>query len=84
MSACEEEAVLKESTTSTFNEEVFELMIICAWSVTAFIEMKKSESLADVKNWIDQELDNDIIMKYVLFKINSVVISRNEEINTPV
>ena len=83
MSAFEEEVVLKESTISTFNEEVSEFMITCAWGVTAFVEVKKSEYLADVRTRIDQELDDDIIMKMFLFKINSVVVSRNEEINTP-
>eukprot|EP00957_Ditylum_brightwellii_P085603 6512058-Ditylum_brightwellii.AAC.1 len=67
----------------TFDKEVSELMITCAWGVTAFVELKKSESLDDVITWIDQELDDDSIMKVFLFKINSVVVSRNEEINTP-
>eukprot|EP00957_Ditylum_brightwellii_P122148 9315170-Ditylum_brightwellii.AAC.1 len=61
MSACEEEVVLKESTASTFDEEVSELMITYAWGVASFVEVKKSESLADVRTRIDQELDDDII-----------------------
>eukprot|EP00957_Ditylum_brightwellii_P069084 5244331-Ditylum_brightwellii.AAC.1 len=72
MSACEEEVVLKESTTSPFNKEVSEVMITCAWGVTAFVEVRKSESLADVRTQIDQELDDDIIIQNSLFKINSV------------
>ena len=80
----EEEVVLKESTISTSNEEVSEFMIICAWGATAFVEVKKSESSADVRSWIDRELGDDIIMKKFLFKINSVIVSRNEEINSPV
>ena len=83
MSAFEEEVVLCESAISTFNKEVSEFMITCAWGVTAFVEVKKSESLDNVRTWIDQELDDDIIMKKCLFKIDSVVFSRNEEINTP-
>eukprot|EP00957_Ditylum_brightwellii_P048618 3689235-Ditylum_brightwellii.AAC.1 len=84
MSVSEEEVVLKESTISTFNEDVSELMITCAWGVTVFVEVKKSESLDDVRTWIDQELDDNIIMKFFLFQINAVVVSRTEEINTPV
>ena len=83
MPVSEEEVVLKESTISTVNEEVSEFMITCAWGVTSFVEVKKSESLADVRTQINQELDDDIIMAKFLFKINSVVVSRNEEINTP-
>ena len=63
-------------------EGVYELMVTCAWGVTAFVEVKKSESLDGVRTWIDRELDDDIIMKKNLFKVNSVVVSRNEEINT--
>eukprot|EP00957_Ditylum_brightwellii_P192941 14691090-Ditylum_brightwellii.AAC.1 len=33
MSACEQEAVLKESTTSTFKEEVSEFMTTCTWGI---------------------------------------------------
>eukprot|EP00957_Ditylum_brightwellii_P145362 11070033-Ditylum_brightwellii.AAC.1 len=62
MLAFEEEEVLKESTISTFHEEVSELMITWSWGITAFVEVKKSESLADVRIWIDQELNDDIIM----------------------
>eukprot|EP00957_Ditylum_brightwellii_P133959 10214629-Ditylum_brightwellii.AAC.1 len=77
MSISEEEVVLKEFTISTLDEEVSEFMITCAWGVTAFVELNKSESLDD------QELDDDILMKKFLFKTNYVVVSRNEEINTP-
>eukprot|EP00957_Ditylum_brightwellii_P095063 7239960-Ditylum_brightwellii.AAC.1 len=63
MSAFEEEVVLKEPIISILDEEVSELMITCAWGVTAFAEVEKSESLADVRTQIDQELDDDIIMK---------------------
>ena len=83
MSACEEEVGLKKSTTSTVYEEVSEFMITYAWGITWFVEVKKSESLDDVRTQIDQELDDDIIMKDFLFKVNSVVVSRSEEINTP-
>eukprot|EP00957_Ditylum_brightwellii_P111062 8469379-Ditylum_brightwellii.AAC.1 len=83
MSTCEEEVFLKESTISTFNKEVYEVMITCAWGVTAFVEVKNSESLAGIRIWIDQELDDDIIMKQILSEINSVVVSRNEKINNP-
>ena len=64
-------------------EGVYELMITCAWGVTAFIEVKHSESLADVRTRIDWELDDDSIVKKNQFKISSVVVSRNEEIKTP-
>eukprot|EP00957_Ditylum_brightwellii_P092270 7025250-Ditylum_brightwellii.AAC.1 len=41
------------------------------------------DSLADVRSWINQHLDKDIIMKMFLFQVNSVVVSKEEEVNTP-
>ena len=69
MSVSEEEVVLKESIISTFDEEVSELMITCAWSVTAFVEVKKSASLDDVRIQIYQILGDDIIMKKFYLKL---------------
>ena len=53
MPVSEEEVALKESTISTFNEEVSESMTTCAWGLRAFVEVKKSESLDDVRTQID-------------------------------
>eukprot|EP00957_Ditylum_brightwellii_P132286 10087012-Ditylum_brightwellii.AAC.1 len=66
----------------SYFEGANELMMACAWGVTAFVEVKKSESLDHVRTQIDQELDDDIIIK-ILFKLNYVVVLKNEENNTP-
>eukprot|EP00957_Ditylum_brightwellii_P004679 355705-Ditylum_brightwellii.AAC.1 len=59
MPSSEEEAFLKKSTTTLFIDEVSEFMMIGSWGAAAFVQVKNSDSFADVRSWIIQYLDED-------------------------
>eukprot|EP00957_Ditylum_brightwellii_P025815 1953016-Ditylum_brightwellii.AAC.1 len=82
MSSSEEEVVLKKSTTALIVDKVSEFMMTGAWGVITYIQVEKSDSLADVRSWINQHLDKDIVRKHFLLQVNYVVVSKEEEVNT--
>eukprot|EP00957_Ditylum_brightwellii_P097451 7422160-Ditylum_brightwellii.AAC.1 len=52
-------------------------------TTTSFVDKVSEFMMTDVRSWINQHLVEDIIMKPFLFQINSVVVSKEEEVNAP-
>ena len=75
--------VLKSGRAAAYAEDVTEFVLTCANGVKAYVQVKRSDNLGDVRSRIVDFFDSDFLFENFLFQVNSVPVSKSEEVNTP-
>ena len=55
------------------------LILICAGGVHGVVDVAETDTLANVRNYIENELDDDLLIPGFAFHLNNVRISRKQE-----
>ena len=76
--------VLRSGRAAVYEEDVTEFVLTCSKGVKAYVQVKWSDNLGDIRSRIVDFVDSGFVFENFLFQVNSVPVSRNEEANTPV
>ena len=75
--------VLRSGRAAAYEEDVTEFVLTCSKGVKAYVQVKRSDNLGDVRSRIVDFFDSVFLFENFLFQVNSVPVSRCEEANTP-
>jgi hypothetical protein len=83
MSNMKNRIVLKKSTKSPFIDDVNEIIISCESGFYGFVQVNGNDTLSEIRHRLEIFLERGTIMSNFMFKVNSIVIPKYEENNTP-
>ena len=75
--------VLKKSTKSSFIEYVTEIIISCKSGFYCFVQVNGNDLLSETRHRLEIFLEKGTIISNFMFRVNSFIIPKKEEINTP-
>eukprot|EP00957_Ditylum_brightwellii_P055841 4230947-Ditylum_brightwellii.AAC.1 len=59
-------------------------LVVCTHNgYTCVVDVKRTDTLSDVRSYIEDYFDDHLKPSNYLFEVGSVIISRSEEMNTP-
>ena len=75
--------VLRSGRAAAYEEDVTEFVLTCSKGVKAYVQVKRSDNLGDVRSRIVDFFDSGSVFENFLFQVNSVPVSKCKEVNTP-
>jgi hypothetical protein len=84
MSNMKDTILLKKSTKALFLEDFTEIVISCESGFNCFVQVNGYDTLSEIRHRLENFLEKGTIISNFMFKVNSIIIPKKEEINTPV